>query len=186
MPAETDYDNVRELQQRVAALEQENRQLRRGQSPAVAQHGHHPAKPVPRTVRKRSSRMVLGIPLWEIASGPDHEHGEERGHARAIFAVGDIADGVFAIGGIARGGICVGGVAMGLLTLGGVSLSLFAAMGGVAVAPFAFGGAAVGGVAIGGAAIGVYAKGDAASGLHTISKKEKDPEAVRFFNRWTP
>lgn len=176
------------LRERIELLERENARLRgrrTAQGDQAGQRSHHKHAPPP-TIRKRSTRTVLGLPLWEIASGPDTSNGEKRGHARAIFAVGDVADGVVAVGGIARGGLCIGGVTFGLITLGGVSLSLLAAMGGVAIAPFAFGGAAVGGVAIGGAAVGYYAKGDAATGRFAMDKKEQNPEAVRFFDRWLP
>jgi hypothetical protein len=134
--------------------------------------------------RRRSPRKLWGMPLWEIASGPD-EHGRP-GHARAVFAVGDKADGIVAIGGIARGIVSIGGVSFGLVSLGGVAISLLAAMGGVAIAGLAFGGVAVGGVAIGGAAVGVYAKGDAATGLHATDRKDQDPAAVQFFDSWLP
>lgn len=134
-------------------------------------------------VRRRSSRTVFGWPLWEIARGPDPSRGETRGHARAIFATGDVADGVVAVGGISRGIISIGGVAFGLIALGGVSMSLLAAVGGVAIAPFAYGGAAVGGVSVGGAAVGVYAKGGAATGRYAMDRKEQDPEAVAFFRK---
>lgn len=181
---------IRQLQERVDQLERENATLRSGDHPPERKPPHlgAPHKPPapPPTIRKRSERIVMGLPLWEIASGPDPKHGEKRGHARAIFAVGDIADGVFALGGIARGFVAVGGISVGVLTLGGISLSLLAAMGGVAVSSVAFGGVAIGGVAIGGAAVGVYAKGDSAAGMHTISRRSRDPEAVRFFRQLRP
>ncbi len=44
-------------------------------------------------IRRQSSRIVCGLPLWAIAIGPDLERGEMRGHARAIFALGDMATG---------------------------------------------------------------------------------------------
>lgn len=140
----------------------------------------------PARIRKKSSVRVFGLPLWEIARGPDPKHGEDRGHARAIFAVGDVADGIVAVGGIARGGLTIGGISLGVLSLGGVSISLLAAVGGVAIAPLAYGGAAVGAVAIGGAALGCYAKGDSAEGLHVMSRVRKDPRAVAFFRQWLP
>lgn len=181
---------IQQLRERVEALENENAELRDGSpEPGRPPHGQRPRPrkpPTPPTIRKRSERMVMGLPLWEIASGPDKEHGEKRGHAKAIFAVGDIADGVFALGGIARGVVAVGGISVGVLTLGGVSLSLLAAMGGVAISSLAFGGVAVGGVAIGGAAVGYYAKGDSAAGVHKMCRTARDPEAVRFFRKWTP
>lgn len=180
-------DQNRDMQERIESLEQEVKELR-------AKTGRPRA--VPRGVRKRSESVYLGMPLWEIATGPDLEHGEKRGHARAIFAVGDIATGVFALGGIARGVFCIGGVTFGCFTLGGVSLSLILAFGGVAIAPIALGGAAIGGVAMGGAAVGgvaianagvgYYAKGAAAAGKFVISAMRQDLEAVRFFAQWFP
>lgn len=175
-----------DLHERLEALEREVAELR-----AAAQHAGSP-----KCVRKRSESELFGIPLWEIATGPDPARGERRGHARAIFAIGDVATGLFALGGIARGFVCVGGISCGFLTLGGVSLSLLFAMGGVAIAPLAFGGAALGGIAIGGAAIGgvaiggagvgFYAKGASVVGVHAINDLGQDPEAVRFFSKWLP
>jgi len=106
--------------------------------------------PASRTVRKRSKMELAGLPLWEVARGPDHDRGERHGHARAWFAVGDVADGVVAIGGIARGIVSVGGLAAGVVALGGISAGLVAALGGVALAPYAMGGLAAGAVARGG------------------------------------
>src|SRR5216683_2736667 len=70
-------------------------------------------------IRRQSSRKLCGLPLWAIALGPEWEKGEMRGHARAIFAVGDMATGWFACGGFARGIFAVGGLAIGLFALGG-------------------------------------------------------------------
>ena len=147
------------------------------------------------TVRKRSSRTFFGVPLWEIAAGPDEARGEARGHATAIVAVGDVATGVLAVGGVARGFFAVGGVAWGLVAFGGVGLGLVA-LGGLAIGGLAFGGAAVGGVAvgggavgyvaIGGGAVGVYAMGGGAAGEHVIDAVRKDPQAVQFFKTWLP
>lgn len=175
MPDATNSDDTNDLRRRIEALEQEVAELRGG--------GPRRRKGRP-TIRKRSQAEWLGLPLWEIAQGPDFENGEARGHARAIFAVGDIATGIFALGGIARGIVCVGGLSFGVLTIGGVSISLLFAFGGVAVAPLAFGGAAIGVVAAGGAAIGIYARGAAAAGLHVVSNLRQDPEAVKFFAQW--
>lgn len=135
------------------------------------------------TVRKRSRTRLFGLPLWEIASGPDLKRGESRGHARAIFAVGDVADGAFALGGIARGGVTIGGISLGIFSLGGVAVSLLGAMGGVAIAPLAYGGAAVGGIAVGGAAVGVYAKGDTAVGRY-LEHPRKEVRPLRSLRRW--
>src|SRR5262245_47649332 len=120
-------------------------------------------------VRRRSKTEVLGLPLWEVALGPDLSRGQRCGHARAIFAMGDIATGVFAMGGIARGLFAFGGLAFGGLTFGGVSLGLVMALGGVAIGlGFSAGGLAVGTVAVGGAALGLFSIGGLAVGLHRI------------------
>jgi hypothetical protein len=149
-----------------------------------------------RTVRRRSEASFLGLPVWEIAVGPDLERGEPRGHARAIIAIGDIATGWLAIGGFARGIIALGGCAVGGISLGGVSLGLFGALGGLAVGTIALGGAAVGLVALGGGALGYvamgggaighYAAGGDAAGHFILTARRQDPEAVRFFQQWLP
>ena len=56
---------------------------------------------------------MYGLPLRAIALGPDWKKGELRGHARAIFASGDMAPGWFAYGGFARGIFTFGGLAIG-------------------------------------------------------------------------
>jgi len=137
-------------------------------------------------IRRQSSRIFCGLPLWAIAVGPDFEKGEMRGHARAIFAIGDIATGWFACGGLARGIFAFGGLAIGLVTFGGLSIGLLLALGGLAVGSFAIGGAAIGLIAIGGGACGYYAYGGGAVGAHTISALHKDPEAVTFFQQYFP
>jgi hypothetical protein len=152
MPAE----KKKNLEQRVRALERETRK-ERAATPAVSQRGGRSRRQSgERGVRRRSRTRLWGFPLWEIASGPDPEHGERRGHARALFAVGDVADGIFAMGGIARGVVSVGGLSFGVVSLGGVAISLLAAAGGVAIAPVARGGVAVGLDAVGGAAVGLH------------------------------
>ncbi|HTI52399.1 MAG TPA: hypothetical protein VL475_15655 [Planctomycetaceae bacterium] len=180
-------DELRELRDRLEALEGEVADLR-----AAAEHPLKSQK----GVRKRSETELFGLPLWEIATGPDAERGERRGHARAVFAIGDVATGVFALGGIARGIFCVGGVTVGFVALGGLSISLVFAMAGLAIAPLAFGGATIGGLAVGGAAIGYvvvagagigyYAKGAACIGAHAINEFGQDPQAVKFFADWLP
>jgi hypothetical protein len=128
-----------------------------------------------RTIRRQSSRTVCGLPLWAVAIGPDFDRSEMRGHARGIFAFGDVASGWFACGGLARGIFALGGLAIGLFAFGG------AAVGGIA-----FGGLAVGLVAIGGGACGYYAVGGGAAGVHTISSLHRDPAAVDFFQQYFP
>ncbi|MCA9060659.1 MAG: hypothetical protein KDA85_19240 [Planctomycetaceae bacterium] len=168
-----------ELQQRVLELEQQVAELRareQARIPAVTLRG----------VRRRSATTILGLPLVDIATGPDPSRGEVRGHAKGIIAIGDKATGVLAIGGVACGLISIGGVAIGGLTLGGVSLGILFGLGGVATGALAIGGAAIGYVAIGGAAIGVYAAGGGAVGQHVINGMQQDPEAVSFFTQWFP
>jgi hypothetical protein len=137
-------------------------------------------------IRMRSSFCVAGLPLYDIAIGPDFEKGEMRGKARGIIAIGDIAMGVFAFGGLAVGAISVGGCSLGLLCgIGGLSVGLLA-IGGVAIGAVAVGGVAVGFVAVGGCALGYYACGGVAFGKFVISGMHQDPEAIRFFHSWIP
>lgn len=165
-------DDPETLKQRIAVLEQEVAALKK----------RNPY----RSLRKRSSRLLWGLPLYDIALGPDLNQGELRGHARGIIAIGDVATGVLAIGGIARGIIAIGGLALGvLLGIGGVSSGLLA-VGGVAVGGIAVGGVAIGGIAIGGGAAGYYAMGGSAFGEYAISSTVRDAEAVRFFSEWLP
>ncbi len=137
-------------------------------------------------VRRQSSRTLWGLPLWAVAVGPDPQRGEWRGHARAVFAFGDLATGVFACGGLARGVVAFGGLAVGFLSFGGLAVGVLLAVGGAALGGIALGGGAVGAVAIGGAACGYYALGSAAAGAHTVSVLHQDPEAVRFFGQYAP
>jgi hypothetical protein len=139
-----------------------------------------------RSVRRNSPTRLLGLPLWSVAFGPDPSRGEIRGHARGIFAFGDMATGFFAMGGLARGIVAIGGLAVGLVSLGGLAIGLLAAVGGGALGGIAFGGAAIGYVAVGGGAAGYYALGGAAAGVHTISPLHQDPEAVAFFHQFLP
>jgi hypothetical protein len=170
------------LQVRVEALEQEVARLK--------------YSAVRRGVRKRSRRSLWGLPLYEIALGPDPERQEMRGHARGVFAIGDIATGFVALGGVARGGIALGGVAIGGLCFGGIALGLIAAIGGLALGTaavggisiglVALGGGAVGLVAVGGATFGYYSCGGAAYGQHVLDAVHRDPEAMQFFSKWLP
>ena len=114
--------------------------------------------PRSRGVRWKSKAMLFGWPLCEVALGPDSKRGEHRGHARAVLALGNIADGIFAVGGVSRGVVAIGGISCGLLSLGGVSLGLVAALGGVAVAPLALGGVAAGVLATGGAGWNIHGR----------------------------
>lgn len=128
-----------------------------------------------KTIRYQSAVKLLGWPLVSIACGPDPTKGENRGWARGIIAIGDLATGLISIGGISAGVISVGGISAGGLAVGGVSL------GGLILA-----GVAIGYATFGGVAIGHYAKGGAAVGAHVVSPHRRDPEAVRFFNALLP
>ena len=139
-----------------------------------------------RSIRRQSSHTVFGLPVWAIAIGPDMERGEMRGHARAIFALGDMATGWFAFGALARGIFAFGGLAIGLVAVGGISVGLLVALGGGAIGGIAIGGGAVGAIAIGGGACGYYALGGAAVGIHTVSGLQQDSEAVSFFHHYFP
>lgn len=113
-----------------------------------------------RGIRKRSSTELFGLPLWEIATGPDAAKNEAIGHAKAIIAIGDHATGALAIGGLAQGLIAIGGGAIGAL--------------------LAVGGGAVGGIAIGGGAIGYYAVGGGTKGKYVYSARRRDPEVAQL------
>lgn len=135
-----------------------------------------------RGVRKRASWELMGMPFYDIATGPDPAKREYRGHARGFIAIGDLATGVIAIGGLARGVIALGGLCLGVISVGGLSVGLAGALGGLAIsAGLAFGGGALGGVAVGGGAVGYYACGGGAAGVHAASAVSQDPEAVAFF-----
>lgn len=131
-----------------------------------------------RSVRKRSTTELVGLPLWEIAMGPDPETGQIRGHAKAIIAIGDVATGFLAIGGVARGVLAFGGLAIGLIAFGGAAVGVGLAVGGGAIGAVAIGGAALGGIALGGAAAGYYAFGGGAYGKFIYTALRRDPEAV--------
>lgn len=166
-------DETTQLKQRIATLEREM---------AVLKQRGYPY----RGVRRRSTKTLWGLPLYDIAMGPDPEKGELRGHARGVIAIGDFATGVIAIGGVARGVIAMGGLALGLLFgMGGLGVGLLA-VGGLAIGGMAIGGGAIGGIAIGGGAFGYYAVGGGAFGAQVIDAMRQDPEAVRFFNEWLP
>ena len=116
-------------------------------------------------VRKRSSKIICGLPLYEIALGPDPQKGEVRGRAHGILAIGDVAIGWLAFGGAARGIVAVGGAAFGVIAIGG---------------------GAIGIVAVGGGAVGYYACGGGTWGKYIVSAAERSPEAVAFFKTWIP
>lgn len=158
-----------ELEKRVVELEKQVSALSRGGLVPI------------RGIRKRASWGIGDVPFYDIALGPDLEHGEIRGHAKGIIAIGDIATGILAVGGLARGVVAFGGLAAGLVSLGGLSLGLLGAIGGLAIGGLALGGGAIGGVAIGGGAAGYYACGGGAAGKHVVAANHRDPEAEAFF-----
>ena len=164
-------------------FEQAKRKLLAGPAPGLQAWGRGSG------VRRQSVTRIAGLPLWAIATGPDRERGEQRGHARAVIAVGDVATGVLAIGGIARGIVALGGVALGVVSAGGLAIGLARAAGGGAIGAVAFGGAAIGNVAVGGGAVGRYALGGGGAGQYVVAANRCDPEAVEFFIRnatWIP
>ncbi len=109
-----------------------------------------------RGIRNRSALCLAGLPLYDIAVGPNPENDEFFGHVRGLIAIGDVATGIVAIGGrLAVGVFALGGVAEEVIGLGGCSIGLLVALGGVAIGAFALGGVAVGVVAFGGVAIGI-------------------------------
>ena len=162
-------------------------QKRRMESQGASFDGVKKENPVPayQGVRKRSAAEFAGLPIYDIAWGPNLEKGELRGHARGIIAVGDIATGWLAVGGIARGLCALGGVSFGVIALGGCAFGLLG-IGGLAIGGAAIGGLGIGGIALGGGAFGYYACGGAAAGKHSLSSLAQDPAAVEFFRSWLP
>ena len=158
-----------DLRKRLADLERQVSALKRGSF---------------RGVRRRSALVFAGLPLYDIAIGPDPERGELRGHAKGVLAFGDLATGIVALGGLARGVVAFGGLAAGILSIGGLSIGLLLAVGGAAIGSIALGGGAAGGVAIGGAAAGRYACGGTAFGAAVVSPLRHDEEAAEFFRRY--
>jgi hypothetical protein len=178
---------VTELETEVSRLERENAQLKNAQK-------HTRPNRHARSVRIRSSRTVWGLPLYDIALGPDLERGESRGVARGIIAIGDIAMGGLALGGAALGIVAFGGASIGVVALGGAGIGLLLGIGGLgigsiaigggAIGAIAFGGGALGFIAVGSASFGYYALGAGAFGKHVISVAQQDPVAVDFFKTW--
>lgn len=101
----------------------------------------------------RSDTIVMGLPLVHVAVGG--KYGGNRGVARGIIAIGDIAMGVVAVGGAAVGVVAIGGAAVGVVALGGCAVGLAVAVGGFALGTVAAGGLAIGVVAAGGLGIGL-------------------------------
>ena len=110
------------------------------------------------SIRRESSRRLLGLPLYSVALG-GLDIGAKQSHvARAWIAIGDVAiSPVLAIGGLA-----VAPVAFGALTVGAVSVSL----GGAAVGLLALGSLAAGWWAFGVMAVGWKAAAGAIAIAH--------------------
>lgn len=109
-------------------------------------------------VRIESQIKFGSFPLVSIAFGKDLEAGEESGHAKGVFAIGDVATGVFAYGGTARGVFAFGAKAYGVLSIGAFSVGLIAC-GALAIGPLSLGGLSIGGVAMGLISIGYTSAG---------------------------
>lgn len=137
----------------------------------------------PLGIRKRATWSIANMPLYEISLGSDPGRRQQRGRARGIVAIGDVASGVIAIGGYARGIVAIGGLAAGIVSFGGLSVGLLGAIGGLAIGGLAIGGAAVGGVSMGGSAVGYYSCGAAAAGVHVASSTQHSPDAAALFRQ---
>lgn len=144
-------DTSEDLREEIAQLKTEVVALREELQQHQAPQGQQPSngRVAQRGIRRRSKKEIMGLPLYDVAVGPDPATGEPKGYARGIFAVGDVATGVVAFGGFARGVFAFGGLAVGAFAAGGASVGLV----------FAAGGAAIGGIALGGAACGLFAAG---------------------------
>src|SRR5437899_11980493 len=70
-----------------------------------------------KSIRRQSSHTFCGLPLWAVAIGPNLERGELRGHALAIFAVGDMATGWFSCRRLPRRVVSVGRLTLCLVGL---------------------------------------------------------------------
>jgi hypothetical protein len=66
-------------------------------------------------IRRRSDRTFTGLPLFDIAYGPDSDRDEPHGRARGIIAIGDEARGWLALGDSARGFIALGRNSRGVI-----------------------------------------------------------------------
>jgi hypothetical protein len=145
--------------------------------------------PLPYSRRYTSPIRLFGLPLVQVALGPDETR--RRGRAKAIVAVGDEAFGLLALGGVAVGVVACGGMAAGIFGIGGMAVGLLAwggwamggmAMGGASLGLIALGGGAVGLVAAGGGAAGLIACGGGVFGRYIVAPYRRDPPAVAFFD----
>lgn len=137
-----------------------------------------------RGIRRRSSLRIGGLPLYDIALGPDPERDELWGHAKGVVAIGNSATGWFALGGMATGGIAIGGASFGLISFGGFSLGVLIAIGGLAIGTLAVGGAAGGFAAVGGGSIGYYSCGAATLGKFVANPNRRDASIDEFLGQY--
>ena len=123
-----------------------------------------------------SKTTLLGLPLFDLAVGPQPGRQGFRGVARGWIAVGDVALGpLLAVGGVAGGGIAIGGLAVGgVLAFAGFAVGSYAT-GGFAAGLWAVGGCALAWLgAAGGAAISnAYAIGGLAIAPHANDEAAK-------------
>lgn len=146
----------------------------------------------PRGKRYQSKAKIFGWPVIAVAMGPDGM--EQRGHAKGLIAIGDIATGGIAIGGLSFGVVALGGMACGVCALGGCAIGVLSAAGGLAISGgLAAGGGAFGTIANGGLAIGFIAQGGEAAGYYARDRSGATPGSDGVFSgigwmlgRWPP
>ena len=102
-----------------------------------------------------------------------------------MIGVPGIGTGIIAFGGLAFGVIAMGGGAIGIVAFGGGAMGVFA-FGGGAVGLIAIGGGAVGYVAMGGGGVGVYVMAERGYGRHVLAMNRQDESAAQFFRRYVP
>jgi len=121
--------------------------MRRSAFPGVSASARPPGKWALPQYERRSTLVILGLPLYHIRIG-SHVSGKQS-LVKAWFAAGDRAmGGIFAFGAVAIAPISFGGLAVGILPFGGLSLGVLA-LGGFAIGVWAVGGLAVGVQALG-------------------------------------
>ncbi|MFN7430048.1 MAG: hypothetical protein ACK5TP_05645, partial [bacterium] len=140
-------------------------------------------------IRRTSSRIVLGWPLYDFIVSPGRLPGSN--HARGWIAMGPKATGGVAIGAFARGYIAIGATAVGGITLGVMSIGVLSlgslAIGGIAsgllaIGAFAQGGVGVGAAAQGNLAVGLLAKGKVVVAPAELAGKPLAEVSTAFFN----
>ncbi len=139
--------------------------------------------------RFTSSKIVRGLPLYEIVTVPGRTPGSN--HARGWIAIGPKATGAVAIGVIARGIISIGVVSIGGISLGATSIGVLSlgvlAIGGIAtgvtaIGVFAQGVVGVGVAAQGSVAVGVLARGRVVVAPAEIAGEPTATKSAEFFD----